>query len=107
VCVAAYISSGCAAVDEILGGGFETKAITEIYGEFRCGKTQLCHTLCVTAQVNDKSPGKVAYIDTEGTFRASRIRPIAARYNLQPEDVLDNSEPVLLCFRAFTVWLLT
>ena len=34
-----------------LEGGFETGSITEIYGEFRCGKTQLCHTLCVTCQV--------------------------------------------------------
>ena len=35
----------------IFAGGFETGSITEIYGEFRCGKTQLCHTLCVTCQV--------------------------------------------------------
>jgi RecA/RadA recombinase len=35
----------------VLAGGFETGSITEIYGEFRCGKTQLCHTLCVTCQV--------------------------------------------------------
>ena len=32
-------------------GGFETGSITELYGEFRTGKTQLCHTLCVTCQV--------------------------------------------------------
>jgi RecA/RadA recombinase len=32
-------------------GGIETGSITEIYGEFRSGKTQLCHTLCVTCQV--------------------------------------------------------
>lgn len=32
-------------------GGIETGSITEIYGEYRCGKTQLCHTLCVTCQV--------------------------------------------------------
>lgn len=33
-------------------GGFETGSITEIYGEFRTGKTQICHTLAVTCQVN-------------------------------------------------------
>lgn len=40
-------------VDEIyiLAGGIETGSITELYGEFRSGKTQLCHTLCVTCQV--------------------------------------------------------
>ena len=32
-------------------GGIETQAITEIFGEFRTGKTQICHTLCVTAQL--------------------------------------------------------
>jgi len=58
-------------------------SITEVYGEFRCGKTQLCHTMCVTAQLPRDMGGaegkvcspdrriltdfKVAYIDTEGT----------------------------------------
>lgn len=37
----------------LLAGGIETGSITEIYGEFRSGKTQLCHTLCVTCQVSD------------------------------------------------------
>ena len=42
------------------------------YGEFRCGKTQLCMTACVTTQLpvdEGGGAGKVAYIDTEGTFR--------------------------------------
>jgi DNA repair protein RAD51 len=43
-----YLSTGCNALDELLKGGIETGSITEIYGEFRTGKTQLCHTLCVT-----------------------------------------------------------
>lgn len=54
-----------------LGGGIETKSITEAFGEFRCGKTQLCHTLCVTSQLPTEmggGNGKVAYIDTEGTL---------------------------------------
>ena len=46
-----HITSGCAAVDAILNGGFETRAITEIFGEWRCGKTQLCHTIAVTTQM--------------------------------------------------------
>jgi RecA/RadA recombinase len=46
------------AVDELLGGGVETKAITEIFGEWRTGKTQLCHTMCVTTQINEKRGGE-------------------------------------------------
>lgn len=45
------ISTGCKEFDDILEGGFETGTITELYGENRSGKTQLCHTLCVTCQV--------------------------------------------------------
>ncbi|KAG8495488.1 hypothetical protein CXB51_013137 [Gossypium anomalum] len=45
------IISGSSELDKILEGGIETGSITEIYGEFRSGKTQLCHTLCVTCQV--------------------------------------------------------
>lgn len=40
----------------ILSGGIETGSITELYGEFRSGKTQLCHTLCVTCQVSSLDP---------------------------------------------------
>jgi len=45
------ITSGSKELDKILGGGLETGSITELFGEFRTGKTQLCHTLCVTCQV--------------------------------------------------------
>ncbi|KAK8645032.1 hypothetical protein V6N13_118888 [Hibiscus sabdariffa] len=45
------ITSGSSELDKILEGGIETGSITEIYGEFRSGKTQLCHTLCVTCQL--------------------------------------------------------
>jgi DNA repair protein RAD51 len=45
------ISTGSKDFDDILEGGYETGSITEIYGENRTGKTQLCHTLCVTCQV--------------------------------------------------------
>jgi DNA repair protein RAD51 len=45
------ITSGCKEFDDVLGGGMETGAITEIYGENRMGKTQICHTLAVTCQV--------------------------------------------------------
>jgi RecA/RadA recombinase len=65
------LTTGSTALDELLGGGIETMSITEAFGEFRTGKTQLCHTLCVTAQLPREKgggAGKVAYIDTEGTL---------------------------------------
>ncbi|KAE8055197.1 hypothetical protein FH972_012055 [Carpinus fangiana] len=45
------ITSESRELEKVLEGGIETGSITEIYGEFRSGKTQLCHTLCVTCQV--------------------------------------------------------
>eukprot|EP01062_Namystynia_karyoxenos_P006604 TRINITY_DN12319_c1_g1_i1.p3 TRINITY_DN12319_c1_g1~~TRINITY_DN12319_c1_g1_i1.p3 ORF type:complete len:319 (+),score=145.74 TRINITY_DN12319_c1_g1_i1:107-1063(+) len=88
-----YVSTGSKSLDQLLGGGFETGSITEMFGEFRTGKTQLCHTICVTCQLpvsRGGGEGKAMYIDTEGTFRPERLRAIAERYDLDPDDVLDN-----------------
>lgn len=88
-----YISSGSKELDRLLGGGFETGSITEMFGEFRTGKTQVCHTLAVTCQLPTEQgggAGKCLYIDTEGTFRPERLLEIAARYGLDGEQVLDN-----------------
>ena len=82
-----YVSTGSKALDTLLQGGLETGSITEIFGEFRTGKTQLCHTLCVTAQMpieQGGGAGMAMYIDTEGTFRPERLVPIAKRYDLDP-----------------------
>ncbi|KAL3694577.1 hypothetical protein R1sor_008228 [Riccia sorocarpa] len=87
------LTSGSKDLDKILEGGFETGSITEIYGEFRTGKTQLCHTLCVTCQLpldQGGGEGKALYIDAEGTFRPQRLLQIAERYGLNGNDVLDN-----------------
>lgn len=46
------LSTGSKELDKLLGGGIETGSITEIFGEFRTGKTQLCHTLAVICQVH-------------------------------------------------------
>lgn len=65
------ISTGSQNLDKLLLGGVESMAITEVFGEFRTGKTQLSHTLCVTAQLSKEEgggAGKVAYIDTENTL---------------------------------------
>ncbi|KAH0854636.1 hypothetical protein HID58_051011 [Brassica napus] len=74
-------------------GGIETGSITELYGEFRSGKTQLCHTLCVTCQLpmdQGGGEGKAMYIDAEGTFRPQRLLQIADRFGLNGADVLEN-----------------
>ena len=95
------ISSGSIELDKLLGGGIESMAITEVFGEFRTGKTQLSHTLCVTAQLpgrNGYSGGKVVFLDTENTFRPDRLREIANRFNLDHDAMLDN----VLYARAYT-----
>ncbi|KAJ0090811.1 hypothetical protein Patl1_13697 [Pistacia atlantica] len=87
------ITSGSRELDKILEGGVETGSITEIYGEFRSGKTQLCHTLCVTCQLpldQGGGEGKAMYIDAEGTFRPQRLLQIADRFGLNGADVLEN-----------------
>jgi hypothetical protein len=88
------ITSGSAQLDAILGGGFECGSITELFGEFRTGKTQLCSHLCVTAQLSREhggGAGKVVVIDTENAFRVERVAEIAEkRFGLDPAAVLDN-----------------
>lgn len=66
------ITTGSKQLDTLLAGGIETGSITEVFGEFRTGKSQLCHTLAVTCQLPfdmGGGEGKCLYIDTEGTFR--------------------------------------
>ncbi len=87
------LSTGSKDLDALLGGGVETGSLTEIFGEFRTGKTQLCHTLCVTSQLpldQGGGEGKAMYIDTEGTFRPQRLVAIAERFGLDVDTVLDN-----------------
>lgn len=96
------ITTGSSNLDKLLEGGIESMAITEVFGEFRTGKTQLSHTLCVTAQLPKEQGGghgKVIYIDTENTFRPERIREIAKRFEVDETETLDN----ILVARAYTV----
>uniref|UniRef100_A0A8C7D100 Meiotic recombination protein n=1 Tax=Oncorhynchus kisutch TaxID=8019 RepID=A0A8C7D100_ONCKI len=98
-----YFSSSSVGLlcSKLLGGGMESMAITEAFGEFRTGKTQLSHTLCVTAQLPGEdgyTGGKVIFIDTENTFRPDRLKDIADRFNVDHDAVLDN----VLYARAYT-----
>lgn len=87
------LTTGSRELDKLLGGGVETGSITEMFGEFRTGKTQLCHTLAVTCQLpinKGGGEGKCLYIDTEGTFRPERLLAIAEKHKMNGQEVLDN-----------------
>ena len=86
------LSSGCAAIDELLGGGFETQSICEVYGEFGSGKTQVGHQLavnCLLPKEQGGLGGEVFYIDTEDTFRPERIAQMARGVGMDPEVALE------------------
>lgn len=79
------------AFDELLGGGLETQAITECYGEFGSGKSQLAHQLAVNvtrAEDEGGLDGDTVWIDTEATFRPERIRQMAEALDLDTEKIL-------------------
>ena len=85
------ISTGSKNLDDLLGGGIETWAMTEFYGEFGSGKSQICHTLCCTVQMprgEGGLDGGAIYIDTEGTFRPERVAEIARARGLDPQEIL-------------------
>jgi DNA repair protein RAD51 len=87
------LSTGSTELDKLLEGGIETGSITEVYGEFRTGKTQLCHTLCITCQMavsEGGAEGKAIYLDTEGSFRPAKLQAIAERFGLDPAVALEN-----------------
>jgi DNA repair protein RadA len=96
-----YITSGSKNFDELLGGrGIESRAITEAFGSYGSGKTQLGSTLAVNVQLPEEkggANGKAVFIDTEGTFRPARIKQIAEGIGADPEKVLKN----ILVARAF------
>jgi DNA repair protein RadA len=85
-------TTGSSNLDSFLKGGIETQAMTEIAGEFGSGKSQICYTLCVTANMpTDKEGlgGNVIFIDTENTFRPERIHQIAENRGINdPEQIL-------------------
>lgn len=72
----AKITTGVNAVDKMLAGGIETGAITEFYGGFGSGKSQMTHQLAVNVQLPVEyggANGRAIFIDTEDSFRPERI----------------------------------
>jgi len=85
------ITTNAKALDELLGGGVETQAITEFSGEFGSGKTQLAHQIAVDVQLPPDQGGlngEAVYIDTESTFRPERIVDMAKGVGLDPDQAL-------------------
>lgn len=83
------IPTYCEPFDALMEGGFETRAITECFGQYGSGKTQIGHLLAVNIQRQDPTAVAV-YIDTESTFRPERIVQFAKGADLDPEQVLRN-----------------
>ena len=87
------IATGSKALDDLIGGGVETQAITECFGMFGSGKSQIGFQLAVNVQLPKEKGGlngKCIFIDTESTFRPERIIEIAEKNDLDPKKVLKN-----------------
>jgi len=88
-----HLTSGSKIFDELVGGGFESQAIIELFGEYGSGKTQVAHQLCVDVQLPKDKGGMdthAFYIDTENTFRPERIIQMSEAYDLDPDKILSN-----------------
>lgn len=86
-----HLTTGSKSLDELLGGGFETQAIIELFGEFGSSKTQIAHQLCVNVQLPKEEgglDGDAFFIDTENTFRPERIVQMAEACDLDADSVL-------------------
>lgn len=81
------IKTGSNNLDLLLGGGFETRAITECYGAYGSGKTQIAHALAVNA-IAKEPEAVVVFIDTENTFRPERRIEFSKGLGLDPQSVL-------------------
>jgi DNA repair protein RadA len=87
------ITTGSKELNDLLGGGVETQGITEAYGRYGSGKSQLAFQLSVNVQLPPEKGGlggKVLFIDAESTFRPERIRQLAEAQGLNPDEVLKN-----------------
>jgi DNA repair protein RadA len=85
------LTSGSKALDELMGGGFESQSIVEFFGEFGSCKTQLCFQMAVNATLpHDKGglEGEVIMIDSENTFRPERVVQMSNALGLDPDEVL-------------------
>ena len=96
------ITTNSKTLNSLFGGGVESGAITECYGEFGSGKSSLAHQLAVNVQLTKEkggAEGMAVWLDTESTFRPERIKQIAELNGLDPEATLKNIK-VARCFNS-------
>jgi DNA repair protein RadA len=87
------ITTGSKNLDDLLGGGIETQALSEFFGKFSSGKSQVGFQLSINVQLPKEKGGlggKAVFIDTEGTFRPDRIKQMAEAAGLDPKEALTN-----------------
>ncbi len=87
------LTTSSSALDSLLAGGPWSGEITEISGGFATGKSQLCFQLAVNAQLDPSRGGlggNVFFVDTEGTFSATRVGELALALDLDPQSILEN-----------------
>ncbi|MCL2115338.1 MAG: DNA repair and recombination protein RadA [Methanobrevibacter sp.] len=85
------ITVGSEAFNELIGGGIETQSMTEVFGEFGSGKSQISHELAVTVQLPEEQgglDGECVFIDTENTFRPERVEQIADAFDIDHGEML-------------------
>jgi len=86
------ITTGSKSLDELMGGGIETRSISEFYGRYGSGKTQIALQLCINTQLPKEQGGLgggTLYIDTEGSFRPERVQQMAKAAGLDPTEALE------------------
>jgi|TARA_B100001964_G_scaffold189680_1_gene211472 DNA repair protein RadA len=83
------LSTGSKNFDSLMDGGFESAAITECFGEYGSGKTQVGHILAVNC-LKQYPNSAVVYIDTENTFRPERIEQLCKGLDLDASEALKN-----------------
>jgi len=87
------LSTNSNGFNELIGGGLETQSITEAFGEFGSGKSQLAMQLAINVQLPEEQGGlngHAVFIDTENTFRPERVKQIAEAAGLDPGVALKN-----------------
>jgi len=95
------LTTGSKSVDELIGGGLETQSVTESFGEFGSGKSQIAMQLAVNVQLPVEKGGlggNAVFIDTENTFRPERVKQIAEATGVDPDKALKN----IMVARAYT-----
>lgn len=87
------LATGSKKLDSLLGGGLETMTITEFFGEFGTGKSQISHQLAVNVQLPVERGGlngTAVYVDSENSFRPERVVSMAKYLGLDPVKTVEN-----------------